>query len=92
MVTGCVLFEVRTEFLTIIYMNFGFKGLRFVMDFAVAEYPTAKCVVICKPTLRIGYLYYWTGDANECFPVQERLTLVFISKNIIFCLSFIDKN
>jgi hypothetical protein len=27
MVTCCVLFEVRTEFLNIIYMNFGFKGL-----------------------------------------------------------------
>jgi hypothetical protein len=27
MVTGCVLFEVRTEFLNIIFTSFGFKGL-----------------------------------------------------------------
>jgi hypothetical protein len=27
MVTCCVLFEVRTEFLNIIYTSFGFKGL-----------------------------------------------------------------
>jgi hypothetical protein len=27
MVTGCVLFDVWTEFLIIIYISFGFKGL-----------------------------------------------------------------
>jgi hypothetical protein len=28
MVASCVLFEVRTEFLNIIWTSFGFKGLR----------------------------------------------------------------
>jgi hypothetical protein len=30
MVKSCVLFEVRTEFLNVIYTSFGFRGLRTV--------------------------------------------------------------
>jgi hypothetical protein len=33
MVASCVLFEVRTEFLNIIYKDFGFKGLKINTDF-----------------------------------------------------------
>jgi hypothetical protein len=30
MVTACALFEVRTEFLSIIYTSFGFRGLEYL--------------------------------------------------------------
>jgi hypothetical protein len=65
MVKCGVLFEVRTEFLNIIQMNFGFEGLRCLSPFAV-RYNVFEVMLLAKfefqiqvfPVLDIPYVFF----------------------------------
>jgi hypothetical protein len=46
---SCVLFEVRTEFLNIIYKDFGFKGLKINTDFV------KLCFILSMNATLLGY-------------------------------------